>query len=361
VNAHLILNTPQVWGINDGTSLEEPLDTTTSNPMCAGKSPENNGVINFVAGKSYNFDITCGEKNINAPGCLIGDWHSGNNANDYPGCALSVSYNGYNSQDNFKYISYSEECGKRGTHTSFIISKNIKNCENCICSWSLAPSRDYSSPGQFYHNCFYCSISGGTSNSTMRTLDFINIKGAKYRDTTYKEINPSNIYTRDIINSSSNLQQDTPEQQYIPEQEEQQDTPEQQYIPEQEEQQDTSEQEVPEQQYTLEQEVPEQVKNNTIEYELFKEFREYQKFKKYKELKTDDCDKNVKTSVKLHKRHNGKHNNHHHHKYKNGYSMPMTMYSVPTTSTSTSTIRTGKVCRYKTITRTICKPTNIAL
>jgi hypothetical protein len=39
--------------------------------------------------------------------------------------------------------------------------------------------------------------------------------------------------------------------------------------------------------------------------------------------------------------------------------MPMTMYSVPTTTTST--IRAGKVCRYKTITRTICKPTNIAL
>ena len=193
VKAHLILNITQVWGIEDGVDLESPLYSTTLNPMCAGKSlPINAGVVNLIAGNTYNFPITCGEKDLNAPGCLIGDWHTGDAADDYPGCALSVSYNGYSEQSDFKYISYSKDCAKRGSLTSFIITKNVQNCTKCICSWSLAPSLKSSSPPQFYHNCFYCSISGGNSNTTMtmRPLDFINIKGANYTDVTYNDINP---------------------------------------------------------------------------------------------------------------------------------------------------------------------------
>ena len=193
VRAHLILNISQVWGIENGVDLEQPLYMNTLNPICAGKSPSNNaGIVNFIAGNTYNVPITCGEKDLNAPGCLIGDWHTGNAADDYPGCALAINYNGYSEQSDFKYISYSKDCAKRGSLTSFVITKNVQNCEKCVCSWSLAPSLKYSSPPQFYHNCFYCSITGGIleTNVTMRTLDFININGANYTEVTYNDINP---------------------------------------------------------------------------------------------------------------------------------------------------------------------------
>jgi len=194
LNAHLILNIPQVWGIDDGVALEQPLDINTLNPICAGKTPENNGVFNFIAGQTYELPITCGEKDINEPGCLIGDWHNGNSGTDYPGCALAISYNGIDSQSNFKYLSYSSDCAKINASTSFMISANIENCDQCICSWSLAPSRLHSSPGQFYHNCFYCSISGGVINPTMRMLDFMNIRNTVLHDLTYNDIVPVNIY-----------------------------------------------------------------------------------------------------------------------------------------------------------------------
>lgn len=193
VRAHLILNISQVWGIENGVDLEQPLYMNTLNPICAGKSPSNNaGIVNFIAGNTYNVPITCGEKDLNAPGCLIGDWHTGNAADDYPGCALAINYNGYSEQSDFKYISYSKDCAKRGSLTSFVITKNVQNCEKCVCSWSLAPSIKYSFPPQFYHNCFYCSITGGIleTNVTMRTLDFINVKGAQYNEITYNDINP---------------------------------------------------------------------------------------------------------------------------------------------------------------------------
>jgi hypothetical protein len=191
IESHLILNIPQVWGISDGISLEQPLDISVENWMCAGKAPENNGVFNFVAGRTYQFNTVCGEKNPNAPGCLIGDWHTGTMQNDYSGCGLSVSYSNYRNPANHKYISYSRECPKSNTPTSFTISENVENCENCICSWGWAPSRMHSSPGQFYHNCFYCSITGGRgSQSTMKQFDFFNVRGAQHFDLTYNDINP---------------------------------------------------------------------------------------------------------------------------------------------------------------------------
>ena len=180
------------------------MDITTNNPICAGITPQENGIIEFKAGETYNFDISCGERDLNAPGCLIGDWHSGNNLDDYSGCALSVNYGDYKNMNEYYYISYSKDCAKRGEATSFKIANNIKNCDKCICSWSWAPSRMYSSPGQFYHNCFYCSISGGTnSSSTMRNLDFINIKNTNNIDTTYNDINPGNIYISQASSSQS--------------------------------------------------------------------------------------------------------------------------------------------------------------
>ena len=363
VSAHLILNIPEVWGINNGEDLEYPLDTTSSNFICAGKTPENNGIVKFVAGQNYNLPVTCGEKDINAPGCLIGDWHTGDAANDYPGCALSVSYNGYNSPEDFKYISYSKDCAKRGTTTSFIITQNIQNCEKCICSWSLAPSREYSSPGQFYHNCFYCSISGGTTNSTstMRSLDFINVKGTQYQDVTYNDINPSNIYTQQ---PPQQLPQRPPQQlpQQLPQQPPQQlpQRPPQQ-LPQQLPQQ-------PPQQLPLQQppqprppqQLPQQLPQDStlIDYELFKEFKEYQKYIKYNTKLTEDCDdddvnEDIK-HAKMYKRHLGPHNNHHDH-----HNNQVNSILIKVESTPTPTI--AKVCRYKTITRTICKPTNTGL
>jgi hypothetical protein len=191
IQSHLILDIPQVWGIRDGISLEQPLDTSVSNWMCAGKAPENNGVVNFVAGQTYQFNTVCGEKDPNAPGCLIGDWHTGPLQNDYSGCGLSISYSDYRNPANHKYISYSRECPKSNTPTSFTISENVENCENCICSWGWAPSRMHSSPGQFYHNCFYCSITGGRgSQSSMKQFDFFNVRDAQHFDLTYNDINP---------------------------------------------------------------------------------------------------------------------------------------------------------------------------
>ncbi len=191
IESHLILNIPQVWGISDGISLEQPLDTSVNNWMCRGKVPENNGVVNFVAGQTYQFGTVCGEKDSNAPGCLNGDWHTGMSQNDYSGCGLSVSYSNYQNPANHKYISYSRECPKSNTPTLFTISENVENCENCICSWGWAPSRMHSSPGQFYHNCFFCSITGGRgSQKTMKQFDFFNVRAANHFDLTYNDINP---------------------------------------------------------------------------------------------------------------------------------------------------------------------------
>jgi hypothetical protein len=190
-NCHLILDIPQTWGIRNGIALEQPLDTSTSNWICGGQSPENNGIMKLVAGQTYEFSTICGEKNTNDPWCLKGDWHSGNSQNDYSGCGLSVSYTNYQNPDSHKYISYTRDCPKSNTLTSFKISENVENCENCVCSWGWAPSRAYSSPGQFYHNCFYCSISGGKGNQmSMKQFDFFNVRGAKYTDLTYNDIKP---------------------------------------------------------------------------------------------------------------------------------------------------------------------------
>ncbi len=194
VLSHLIFNQPQVWGINNGLSLEQPLDQLTPNWMCAGRNPDTNNVINFVAGNTYSFQTICGEKNLNAPGCLIGDWHTGNNNNDYSGCALSISYSDYKNPNNHMYLSYSRDCPKRGVDTTFVISSTVRNCDLCVCSWAWAPSRKYSSPAQFYHNCFYCSVTGGGNN--LVKFDFINVPNAAYTDVTYNDILQFNrLYT----------------------------------------------------------------------------------------------------------------------------------------------------------------------
>jgi flagellar motor protein MotB len=397
VYGHLILNIPEVWGIDDGTSLEQPLDTSTANPVCAGRSPENNGVVNFDAGQTYEFDVSCGEKDINSGGCLVGDWHSGDPATDYSGCALGINYDGHESQDNYKYISYSKDCGKRGEPSSFTITTNVQDCERCVCSWSWAPSRQYSSPGQFYHNCFYCSISGGKMNATMRPLDFINIRGAQYQDATYNSINPLDIYDDSPSQEYEQPEQEQPEQPQ-PEQEYEQPQPEQEYEqeqpeqpqpqPEQEYEQEQPEQPQPEQEY--EQEQP-----KDDEYDLYKQFKEYQEYKKLKESLDKDCDHeegtypktiNLKNNYtkknytkkesmtkdytqkstygkKLYKRHLGEE------QYEPMYEEPMSeepmSISTPTptsivtdTQPSDTFIKDGKLCRYKTITKTICKPTN---
>lgn len=195
VSGHLILNEPQVWGVNDGVSLEQPLDQSTQNWICAGKQPDTNSVVNLVAGNTYSFQTICGEQDVNAPGCLIGDWHTGDDNSDYSGCALAVSYSDYKNPSNHQYLSYTHDCPKRGVDTTFVVSPNVQNCERCVCSWAWAPSRDYSSPPQFYHNCFYCSISGG-NNATMKQFDFINVPNAAYVDKTYNDIvNPDELYS----------------------------------------------------------------------------------------------------------------------------------------------------------------------
>lgn len=188
--SHLILNRPEVWGIQESIALEEPLDGTTSNWICAGKTPDSDAIINLVAGSTYNFETICGEKSLTASGCLIGDWHTGYSLNDYSGCALGVTYSDYMDDSSHKYISYTEVCPLRGRPTQFTISKNVENCSRCVCSWVWAPSREYSSPAQFYHNCFYCSITGGEgTQNNMKQLDFINVRGSQYSDVTYNDIN----------------------------------------------------------------------------------------------------------------------------------------------------------------------------
>jgi len=407
VYGHLILNIPEVWGIDDGTSLEQPLDTSTANPVCAGRSPENNGVVNFEAGQTYEFDVSCGEKDINSGGCLVGDWHSGDPATDYSGCALGISYDGHESQDNYKYISYSKDCGKRGEPSSFTITTNVEDCERCVCSWSWAPSRQYSSPGQFYHNCFYCSISGGKMNATMRPLDFINIRGAQYQDATYNSINPSDIYD------------DSPSQEY--EQPEQEPT-EQEPIEYEQPGQEPTEQEPIEQepieQEPIEYEQPGQDDDYDI-YKQFKEYQEYQEYKKMKESLDKDCDYDNTVPIssynytkhvagytkphkdymkkdytksdytksdytksdytkkndyvtkkassymkKLYKRHLGEEIElevENEPIYEESMIIPTPTSTLTTTPMSDIFIKNGKVCRYKTVTQTICKPTNMVL
>jgi hypothetical protein len=379
VYGHLILNIPEVWGIDDGTSLEQPLDTTTVNPICAGRSPENNGIVNFEAGQTYEFDVSCGEKDINSGGCLIGDWHSGEPATDYSGCALGVNYDGYESQDNYKYISYSKDCGKRGEPSSFTITTNIQDCERCVCSWSWAPSRQYSSPGQFYHNCFYCSISGGKMNATMRPLDFINVRGAQYQDATYNSINPSDIY--DDSPEQEPVEQEPVEQEPVEQEPVEQEPVEQEPVEQEPVEQEPAEQE-PVEQEPVEQEPVEQpeyeLPEEDDEYDIYKQFKEYQQYKKMKESLDKDCDHDnnhsnyTKTTTKynnkaymkkdtkaymtkkLYKRHLGEES-----VYEESMIMP-TQTSMPVQTYDTF-IKDGKVCRYKTITKTICKPTNFVL
>jgi hypothetical protein len=212
ISGHLVLNRPEVWGLS--TELENPLDINTVNPMCGGRTPSENGIVTLQAGNVYNMETICGERDLNGQGCLVGDWHSGGNADDYSGCALGVTYNDYNDMGSYKYISYTKDCPKRGINTQFEISKNVKNCDKCVCSWSWAPSRKYSSPGQFYHNCFYCKIVGGNNGSenNMRNLDFINIKNAQYTDRTYNDINPINIYDEQPTSTQTEQTQTEPTQ-----------------------------------------------------------------------------------------------------------------------------------------------------
>jgi flagellar motor protein MotB len=384
VHGHLILNIPEVWGIDDGTSLEQPLDTSTANPVCAGRSPENNGVVNFEAGQTYDFDVSCGEKDINSGGCLVGDWHSGDPATDYSGCALGVNYDGYESQDNYKYISYSKDCGKRGEPTSFTITTNIQDCERCVCSWSWAPSRQYSSPGQFYHNCFYCSISGGKMNATMRPLDFINVRGAQYQDATYNSINPSDIYDDSPQPEQEQPEQEQPEQEQPEQEQPEQEQPEQEQ-PEYEHHEHEQLEQLPQPEQEYEQEYEKEYEKEEPkddEYDLYKQFKEYQEYKKLKESLDKECDhaedtypktvnlkknyvknnytkkdsmnndytKKTTYSKKLYKRHLGEE------LYEDSI-MP-TPTSPTSTQSSDTFIKDGKLCRYKTITKTICKPTN---
>jgi hypothetical protein len=189
INCHLILKHPNVWGVKDSYSLEQPLDNTNNNWICAGRNPDNNNIIELTAGRSYDFNISCGEKDLNAPGCLVGDWHAGNNVDDYAGCVLGVNYNNYKNASNYFYMSHSKECAKRESPSSFYISRNVRNCEKCVCSWAWAPSRKYSSPAQFYHNCFYCKITNGIgTRKTMKKHEFINVKNSRYNDVTYNDI-----------------------------------------------------------------------------------------------------------------------------------------------------------------------------
>jgi hypothetical protein len=194
---HLILNIPQVWGVSDGITLEEPLDESTTNWVCAGRMPDTESPVSFVAGREYTLPLICGEKDFNATWCLPGDWHTGNGTTqDFAGCAMAITYDDYKNPLNYKYLAYTEQCPVRGANTRFIISPNAQNCERCVCSWAWAPSRDYSSPAQFYHNCFYCSITGGL-NVPMKPFDFINVNGAQYVNKTYRQIaNYTYVYAR---------------------------------------------------------------------------------------------------------------------------------------------------------------------
>ncbi len=75
VRCHLVIDRAGVWGIDDSIALEQPLDASTQNWICGGKAPDSSQVISMVAGQTYSFRTVCGELNLNAPGCLKGDWH----------------------------------------------------------------------------------------------------------------------------------------------------------------------------------------------------------------------------------------------------------------------------------------------
>lgn len=186
INGHLILNEQFVWGIDNGESLEQPLDMTTNNWICAGKSPEENGVVTLEAGKTYQYSTTCGEKNVNADGCLISDWHSTDNVDDFSGCVLGVSYSDYTNKNNWKYISYQKNCAKRNQKNSFTIANNVESITKGICSWAWIPSINYASP-QMYMNCFYCNIIGNGNKNTMKQMEFSNVPGAQYSEKVYND------------------------------------------------------------------------------------------------------------------------------------------------------------------------------
>ena len=189
VYGHMIFNRPEVFGISDPIALEQPLDKSSTNWVCAGKTPGSKSkVIHLQAGRTYGFDITCGERNLNSPGCLTGDWHAGDLATDYAGCLLSINYKGYANAADYKIMSHSKQCAKRGSNSHFRISSNVENCDLCICSWSFAPSVMHSTP-QFFHNCFYCKITGWRGKqSRMRTMMSINVPGSQYDQVTYNNI-----------------------------------------------------------------------------------------------------------------------------------------------------------------------------
>jgi len=195
VNAHLVLNEPEVWGISDAADLEYPLDNTTENPICSGRQPDTEAVREFVAGETYNLEVICGELSRGAPGCSINDWHQGSDGIDYGGTALSINYGDFNSRSETKYLAFTRDGPQPQGDTSFKITENVRDCNKCICSWVWSPSRDYSSPGQFYQNCFYCSITNGNNIalSDMQNLDFINIRNADFTDKTYNDLE-INIY-----------------------------------------------------------------------------------------------------------------------------------------------------------------------
>lgn len=186
--SHLVFNTPETWGISNSVSLEQPMDSSTFDFVCAGKSPETTqGVITLVAGQSYNFQTICGELDTSAQGCLVGDWHAGSNANDNSGCVLGVAYSDYTLPQNHKFMTYQSQCPLRDTPVSFNIPLDTPACEKCVCSWGWIPSRDYSSPAQFYHNCFYCNIVSSSIKTPddMTNYEFINSAVSQYKDITY--------------------------------------------------------------------------------------------------------------------------------------------------------------------------------
>lgn len=197
INAHLILNENYVWGIDDGTSLEEPLTMDTNNWICAGKTPEENGVMTFQAGKTYNLLTTCGEKVLDSDGCSSSDWHLNDQLNDFSGCVLGVNYNNYKNVNDWKYIAYQKDCAKRGSLNAFTIADNVESITKGICSWGWIPSIDHSTP-QAYMNCFYCNIIGNGNKNTMANMEFANVPGAKYNEKVYNDfVNPNDIY--DVI------------------------------------------------------------------------------------------------------------------------------------------------------------------
>ncbi len=209
INAHLILNEPFIWGISDGNSLEQPLEMTTQNWVCAGKPKEENGIVTLEAGKSYQYSTTCGEKDLNADGCLIGDFHSTDNVDDFSGCALGISYGDYTDMNDWKYIAYTQDCAKRGELNTFKIVENVESVEKAICSWHWTPSINYASP-QTYMNCFYCKIIGNGNKNELRQMDFMNVPGAQYSEKVYNDvIKSSDIYGKSTASSSTTTKTST--------------------------------------------------------------------------------------------------------------------------------------------------------